>query len=134
METKAFDEIVKYDAPGRERLQELATFLDEIPADRLTFTRWYAQGKGCAVGLAAALNPWFRAQGLRLEQDNSGRNCWPVFGAQSDRAAVARFFGLSLAQVSELLDPVGYEGALEPHPKAVGRKIRHFLSERVEVS
>ena len=25
-----------------------------LPADRLTFTRWYGEGKGCAVGLAAA--------------------------------------------------------------------------------
>ena len=133
MKTKAFDKIARYNASGRERLMELATFLDDLSADRLTFTRWYGQGKGCAVGLAAALNPWFQAQGLRLEQDPSGRTCWPVYNGRSDRAAVARFFGLSLAQLSELLDPVGYEGALEPHPKFVAEKIRSFVSEQAVV-
>jgi len=60
-----------------------------LTADRLTFTRWYGEGKGCAVGLAAALNPWFQAQGLRLAQDHTGKICWPVYDGQSDRAAIS---------------------------------------------
>lgn len=131
METKDFDDIARYAAPGRERLIELADFLDEVPADRLTFTRWYGQGKGCAVGLAAALHPWFKAQGLRLEEDSTGQVCWPVYGAQSDRAAVAKFFGLTLVEMNSLLDPAGYDGALEPHPKQVAAKIRSFLDAMV---
>ena len=132
MENRVFDDIVQYQASGRERLIELADFLDELPADRLTFTRWYGQGKGCAVGLAAATNPWFQAQGLRLKEDSKSRTCWPVYAGESDRLAVSRFFGLSLAEMRELLDPVGYAGDLEPHPKSVAQKIRRFVSETVE--
>lgn len=131
METKPFDDIARYAAPGRERLIELAEFLDEVPADRLTFTRWYGQGKGCAVGLAAASHPWFKAQGLRLEEDSSGLVCWPVYGAQSDRAAVAEFFGITLSEMKTLFDPSGYDGALDPHPKQVAAKIRSFLDAMV---
>ena len=129
MESKKLDDIARYDAPGRERLGELATFLEDLPADRLTFTRWYGEGKGCAVGLAAALNPWFQAQGLRLAQDKTGKICWPIYGDQSDRAAVAHFFGLSQADLRALLDPEGYNGSLDPHPKSVAKKIRAFLAE-----
>jgi len=131
MESKKFGDIARYDASGRERLGELATFLEELPADRLTFTRWYGEGKGCAVGLAAALNPWFQAQGLRLAQDHTGKICWPVYGDQSDRAAVAEFFKLSQSELRALLDPEGYNGLLDPHPKSVARKIRGFLAEVV---
>jgi hypothetical protein len=134
MESKTFGEIARYDASGRERLGELATFLEDLPADRLTFTRWYGEGKGCAVGLAAALNPWFQAQGLRLAQDQTGKICWPVYGGQSDRAAVADFFGLSQPELRALLDPEGYGGMLDPHPKSVARKIRTFLAEAVEAA
>lgn len=131
MERKIFGEIPRYDASGRERLNELAAFLDDLPADRLTFTRWYGEGKGCAVGLAAAHNPWFQAQGLRLAQDSTGKICWPVYGERSDRAAVADFFGLSQRELRSLLDPEGYDGLLDPHPKTVAKKIRAFLSEAV---
>lgn len=131
MESKIFGDIARYDATGRERLSELATFLENLPADRLTFTRWYGEGKGCAVGLAAAQNPWFQAQGLRLEQDATGKICWPVYAGNSDRAAVARFFGLSQSEFRALLDPEGYDGLLDPHPKTVAKKIRDFLTETV---
>lgn len=131
MENRVFDDIVQYQASGRERLVELAAFLEELPADRLTFTRWYGQGKGCAVGLAAATNPWFQAQGLRLKQDAKSRTSWPEFAGESDRVAVSHFFGLSLAEMRDLLDPVGYDGDLEPHPKAVAQKIRQFVSQSV---
>jgi hypothetical protein len=131
MESRKSGDIARYNASGHERLGELATFLDELPADRLTFTRWYGEGKGCAVGLAAALNPWFQAQGLRLAQDHTGKICWPVYGDQSDRAAVAEFFKLSQPELRALLDPEGYNGLLDPHPKTVARKIRGFLAELV---
>ena len=131
MERKIFGEIPRYDASGRERLNELAAFLDDLPADRLTFTRWYGEGKGCAVGLAAAHNPWFQAQGLRLAQDSTGKICWPVYGEWSDRAAVSQFFGISQRELRSLLDPEGYDGLLDPHPKTVAKKIRAFLSEAV---
>jgi hypothetical protein len=121
MEIKYVGDISRYDASGRERL----------PADRLTFTRWFGEGKGCAVGLAAAQNPWFQAQGLRLAEDPTGKICWPVFGGESDRAAVAKFFDLSQEELRSLLDPEGYEGALDPHPRTVAKKIRAFLKETV---
>lgn len=131
MEIKYVGDISRYDASGRERLSELATFLEDLPADRLTFTRWFGEGRGCAVGLAAAQNPWFQAQGLRLEEDPTGKTCWPVFDGDSDRTAVAKFFGLSQEEVRTLLDPEGYDGMLDPHPKAVAKKIREFLAEFV---
>lgn len=131
MEIKTFGDIPRYDASGRERLSELATFLEELPADRLTFTRWYGEGKGCAVGLAAAQNPWFQAQGLRLSEDSTGKVCWPVYAGESDRAAVSKFFGISQTELRELLDPEGYDGLLDPHPRTVAEKIRTFLTESV---
>lgn len=129
MEIKYVGDISRYDASGRERLSELATFLEDLPADRLTFTRWFGEGRGCAVGLAAAQNPWFQAQGLRLAEDPTGKICWPVFDGESDRAAVAKFFDLSQAELRSLLDPEGYDGMLDPHPKTVAKKIRAFLTE-----
>ena len=131
MESKTIGDIPRYDASGLERLSELATFLEELPADRLTFTRWYGEGKGCAVGLAAARNPWFQAQGLRLTEDSTGKICWPVYAGESDRAAVAKFFGISQTDLRELLDPEGYDGLLDPHPRTVAEKIRTFLTESV---
>lgn len=127
MKQRARDDIPVHEATGRERLQELAEFLDQLPADRLTFSCWYTRGKGCAVGLAAAQNPWFQAQGLHLESDKGDGACWPVYGGRTDRAAVADFFAISLADVRDLFDPHGYQGAQEPHPKRVASKIRGFL-------
>ena len=37
-----------------------------------------------------------------------------------------------LAEMRDLLDPVGYAGDLEPHPKVVANKIRKFVSESVD--
>ena len=130
MEHRARHEIPVHETTVRERLLELAAFLDELPADRLTFTCWYARGKGCAVGLAAATNPWFQAQGLRLESDNGRGGYWPAYCGRTDRAAVSEFFGISLAEVRELFDPHGYQGAREPHPKRVATKIRRFLQQQ----
>ncbi|MDH3701492.1 MAG: hypothetical protein OEU46_09275 [Alphaproteobacteria bacterium] len=133
MEVRNREDIQGYEATSRERLTELAGFLDEVPADRLTFARWYAQGKGCAVGLAAAHNPWFQAQGFRLEYDSLNENCWPTFDGHSDRAAVAKFFGLSLTEMRRLLGPDGYAGKVEPHPRMVAQNIRSFLAESISV-
>jgi hypothetical protein len=130
MEQKARHDIPLHEAAGQERLLELAAFLDGLPADSLTFTCWYAHGKGCAVGLAAAQNPWFQAQGLHLERDDGRGGYWPAYGGRTDRAAVSAFFGISLADVRELFDPYGYHGAREPHPKRVASKIRGFLQRR----
>ena len=130
MEHRARHDIPVHEAAGQERLLELAAFLDELPADRLTFTCWYARGKGCAVGLAAAQNPWFQAQGLHLESDYGKGGYWPAYGGRTDRAAVSEFFGISLADVRELFDSHGYQGAREPHPKRVASKIRGFLQRQ----
>ena len=130
MEQKARHDIPVHEAAGRERLLDLATFLEQIPADRLTFTCWYARGRGCAVGLAAAQNPWFQAQGLHLESDDGRGGYWPVYGRRTDRAAVSDFFGISLADVRDLFDPYGYQGAREPNPKRVASKIRGYLQRQ----
>jgi len=130
MEQKARNDIPVHEASGQERLWALATFLDDVPADRLTFTCWYARGRGCAVGLAAAQNPWFQAQGLRLETDQGAGGYWPIYAGMTDRAAVSAFFGISLAEIRELFDPHGYQGAREPHPKRVAGRIRGFLKRR----
>ena len=72
-------DIPRYEASGQERLSHLVAFLETVQPGRLTFTRWFGDGRGCAVGLAAAFDPWFQAQGLRLEQDESLKDCRPVF-------------------------------------------------------
>lgn len=130
MEQKARHDIPVHQASGPERLHALATFLDDVPADRLTFTCWFAQGKGCAVGLAAAQNPWFQAQGLHLESDDGKGACWPAYAGRTDRAAVSAFFGITLAEMRELFDAQGYQGMREPHPKRVASKIRGFLKRQ----
>ena len=59
-------DIQQFRASGRDRLIRLADFLENVPAGMLTFTRWYGDGHGCAVCLAAAQDPWFQAQELTL--------------------------------------------------------------------
>ncbi|MBH61539.1 MAG: hypothetical protein CL569_03625 [Alphaproteobacteria bacterium] len=71
-------ELKSYKASPRERLVQLADFLASLPENKLTFSRWYSQRGGCAVGLAAALSPWFQAQGPRLENMDSKKDCHPV--------------------------------------------------------
>ena len=120
-------DIPTYDASGFERLERLASFLDDLSADALTFCCWYSQGKGCAVGLAAAMNPWFKAQGLRLESAESLKECRPVYRSHSDWQAVAAFFALSNEDARALFDRGGYDGQVRPHPRQVARKIRNHL-------
>ncbi len=129
MEYKSPDKIPGYEATGHERLERLAAFIERLPADRLTFTRWYGQGKGCAIGLAAAMDPWFQAQGLRLEQDDSLKDCRPVYRGDADWRAVVRFFQMRPEHLPGLFDQTGYDGDVRPHPKRVADKIRSYLAQ-----
>lgn len=128
MEYKRRKDIAAHRASGSERLERLAAFLEELPADSLTFCCWYDRGKGCAVGLAAALDPWFKAQGLRLEGVESVKECRPVYRSRSDWAAVTAFFGLTGEDARALFDRGGYGGEVRPHPRQVARRIRMHLS------
>jgi hypothetical protein len=115
-----------YRASGRERLAELARFLEALPAERLTFSRWYGDGVGCAVGLAAMLEPWFQAQGLALRHDENLKECQPVYDGRKDWRAVTAFFDLTQAEARELFAPHGY-GELRPDPKRIAAKIRGHI-------
>ena len=128
MEYKAPRELRSYKASPRERLEQLADFLDSLPEDSLTFSHWYGKRSGCAVGLAAGLSPWIQAQGLRLENIDSMKDCHPVFERHAEWDAVARFFALSNEEMKSLFDQSGYDGNMRPHPVDVARKIRGHLA------
>ena len=119
-----------YVASGRERLEMLASFVETLPPERLTLTRWYGFGKGCAVGWAAATHPWFQAQGLKLGDVENLVACRPEFGQKSDWAAVASFFEITPAEAQALFGPGGHGGALRPHPVRMADAIRAFLAQR----
>ncbi len=121
-------DIRRYEADGRERLDRLAAFLDEVQPGRLTFTRWFGDGRGCAVGLAAAYDPWFQAQGLRLESDDSLRECRPVFDGAKDWQAVSKFFDISFDDARWLFGRSGYEAAIRLHPRLVAERVRGYLA------
>jgi hypothetical protein len=123
-----------YRASGAERLAQLADFLDTIEDGRLTFSWWYGDGKGCAVALAAAEAPWFRAQGLSLANEDAPRDCHPVYDGATEWRALARFFELDLKTLRRLFDRTGYDGNLRPHPTEVAGKIRDFLAARAEAA
>lgn len=125
-------ELKSYQASPEERLEHLAAFLSTLHIGSLTFSRWYGQRGGCAVGLAAALSPWFQAQGLRLENIDSMKDCHPVFDRHAEWNAVASFFALNAEEMRSLFDQRGYGGNMRPDPSRVARKIRAYLSERVE--
>ena len=120
--------IPRYVASGRERLLQLADFLEATSPDQLTFTRWFGDGKGCAVGLAAAYGPWFKAQGLRLEFKDSLKDCRPTYSGTTDWRAVASFFEISLAEARQLFDRDGYDRNLRPRPERIAAKIRAKLN------
>jgi hypothetical protein len=121
-------ELRSYQASPVERLEHLAVFLSTLPKGNLMFSRWYGQRGGCAVGLAAALCPWFQAQGLRLENIDSLKDCHPVFGKHAEWNAVAKFFALSDEDMKSLFDQSGYGGNMRPDPSIVSRKIQTYLS------
>lgn len=129
MDYRRPQEIRSYAAPGRERLERLAAFVERLPPGKLTFSRWYGHGRGCAVGLAAVGEPWFLAQGLRLERADSLKDCRPRYREASDWAAVAAFFDLSPTEARELFDREGYDGRIRPTPQEVAGKIRRFLAK-----
>lgn len=121
-------------ATGAERLAHLADFLDGVGEGRLTFSWWYGNGKGCAVALAAAEEPWFKAQGLALADDETPRDCHPVYDGATEWRALARFFDLDVDELRRLFDRTGYDGNLHPQPSAVAGKIREFLAAKVEAA
>ena len=123
-----------YRASGEERLAQLALFLDSLPPDRLTFSWWYGHGKGCAVGLAAAEEPWFQAQGLVLENGDTLKECRPAYDGATEWRALTRFFEIRVEDLRRLFDRSGYDGNVRPHPCEVAAKIRAFLAARVEAA
>jgi len=132
MELKRPNDIPRSGESGRARLAALADFVEQLPPGTLTFSRWYGQGRGCAVGQAAARDPWFAAQGLRLEREESLKDCRPSYAGLSDWDAVATFFELTPEAARQLFDRAGYDGQIRPEPAAVAGKIRHHLA-RTEV-
>ncbi len=128
MEHQRPGNISRHAATGRERLARLADFVETLPPGKLTFSRWYGLGRGCAVGLAAAGDPWFLAQGLRLSAKDSLKDCGPAYAELSDWAAVAAFFEISLATARGLFDSAGYGGDMQPAPLRVAHKIRRHLA------
>ena len=131
MELRRANDIPRGGASGRERLAALADFVESLPPGTLTFSRWYGQGRGCAVGLAAAREPWFAAQGLRLEREDSLKDCRPSYAGLSDWDAVAAFFELTPEAARRLFDRAGYDGQIQPKPEAVALNVRRYLA-RIE--
>ena len=121
-------------ATGAGRLAQLADFLDTVEPGRLTFSWWYGDGKGCAVALAAAEEPWFKAQGLTLAHADSPRDCHPIYDDASEWRALARFFELDVKALRRLFDRTGYDGNLNPHPREVAGKIRAHLAVKAEAA
>jgi hypothetical protein len=121
-------EIENHRATGTERLARLADFLDTVEDGRLTFSRWYGDGKGCAVALAAAEEPWFQAQGLALLHVDAPRDCHPVYDGATEWRALARFFELDVSALRRLFDRTGYGGNICPRPSEVAGKIRARLA------
>lgn len=112
---------------GPARLATLASFLQTVPEDRLTLSYWFNEGRGCAVGLAAATQPWFRAQGLRLEDRDLPVTCRPVYRGLSDWEAVAAFFDISLEQAGWLFLSRSYTASEQPLPERIAGRIWEFL-------
>ncbi|MBM3559199.1 MAG: hypothetical protein FJX53_04810 [Alphaproteobacteria bacterium] len=120
-------EIRNYIASGAERLDHLAGFLEKLPAGSLTLAQWYGYGTGCAVGLAVRIDPWFSAQGLRLEDAGNLKECRPVFAGHEGWAAVAAFFDLSVDAATALFGRAAYGGDVSPHPRLMARRVRQHL-------
>lgn len=131
MKYGAYRSIARHVASGAERLEYLAAFLEGASPERVTFSRWYGSGKGCAVGLAAVQEPRIQAQGLQLANEESLKECRPVYREKSDWEAVTTFFGISHEDATMLFTPAGYHGELRPHPQTIAARIRAYLSEGV---
>lgn len=116
-------------ASGRERLMRLACFLETVSEDELTFSRWHGLGKGCAIGLAIAREPWFRAQGLHFSDVERFADRIPVYGELKDWDAIYAFFELGRDDAAALFAATGYGQRLRPAPSEVAAKIRAFFQE-----
>ena len=123
-------DLPRYEASARERLQQLAEFVETIAPEELTFTKWYGRGKGCPVGLAAATDPWFRAQGLGLRHSDNLKECQPIYRGFQDWRAVTKFFALSMDDAHNLFSQEGYAGNLRPDPNKVAENIRRHLAQK----
>jgi hypothetical protein len=121
-------DIPQFRASGRDRLNRLAEFLDNVPAGMLTFTRWYGDGHGCAVGLAAAQDPWFKAQGLTLAGDGTLKECRPAYDGLSEWPAVAEFFDITIAEALDFFTAGGYGGDVRPPASDIAQKVRAHLA------
>ena len=119
---------LQHHARGPERLAALATFLDALPPKRLTLCLWFRNGRGCAVGLAAATEPWFQAQGLRLEDIDRPSLCRPVYQGKTDWDAVSAFFDLSYEQAQGLFSAAAYKDVRQPVPRLIAARIRRHLA------
>ena len=123
MKRDGFSAHERFQASGRERLLFLAVFLETVDPERITFSRWYGGEKGCAVGLAAVMEPRLQAQGLGLANEDSLKDCRPVYDGRSDWDAVCAFFEISHTEATLLFTPVGYLGEMRPHPLRIAASI-----------
>jgi hypothetical protein len=125
-----------YGASGAERLAHLADFLDTVDPRRVTFSFWYdsESGGGCPVGIVAAEEPWFQAQGLTLSRGERLSDCHPVYDGATEWRALARFFEIGIEDLRHLFDRSGYDANVRPHPREVAGKIRAFLAAKVEAA
>jgi hypothetical protein len=120
----------RYQASGIERLRRLADFVETLPREKLTFGCWFGFGKGCAVGWAAQ-DPWFQAQGLKLEEDARLAACRPAYAGRTDWAAVTRFFEIDMATARTLFDAFGYGREAVPAPRDMAERIRRHIQKHV---
>jgi len=125
-----------YGAGGAERLAHLADFLDTVDPKRVTFSFWYDcnGGAGCPVGIAAAEEPWFQAQGLTLSRGDKLSENHPVYDGATEWRALTRFFEIGIEELRRMFDRTGYNGNVRPHPLEVAGKIRSFLAVKVEAA
>lgn len=88
------------------RLRSLLDGLDEAQTAAFDLDYWSYRGRRDAVGLAA-LDRWFRRQGLRLALTGGHHDMLPrpAFDGRYNWDAVAAFFGLTLAEADHLFHP-----------------------------
>jgi hypothetical protein len=123
MEYKQSWEIPRHRATGRERLERLAVFLEQLSDRHVSFDSW----RTCAVGLAAN-DPWFLAQGLALQHDDRRDEWRPAYAGRTDWIAVSKFFEISVGESRQLLDSSGYDGEMRSGRTSMIEKIRRHLA------
>lgn len=115
-------------ASGPDRLRALVSFLDALPAERLSLGFWFRDGRGCAIGLAAATDPWFQAQGLRLAEIDKPALCHPVYREKSDWESVTAFFELGVEQCRWLFAAAAYSTPVRLTPRSIAERIERQLA------